>query len=356
MKKVTDTLAKVSFHEACIKALQEGDEKTHRKYVTELYNGNFGDVTKAIAKEVDEFVDITDEKFHITQCYKFLQLPTDKEQRNYAEKAAYSKIIRLKEKKILEALGSGYYRKIRTKKEVMDWWNADMNEVPIDLPFGLGNYHRVFPDNIMGAAGVSNMGKTTYTYDTIFRNLGNKELWDFYKKKYQREPLFELHDTDTGKQNTRERIQYLTNGDEDLWKRCVTTYLCKPNDPNIADLINPDMITLIDYLQFTEAFIISEVLDKIYQKLRNHKGVCFYNLQKTPGRDTGEGAYKSLHKATLYIAIDQGRMKVVKSKNRRQENIDNWYCEFTIDNRTEFNVTRPLGPEVVNEYGRRVKV
>ena len=356
MEKVTKALGQEAVWQAAIEARNKGNMEEWGKYIAELHNGKFGDADRVIAEEVEEFVMSTKKPFTSTQVYDNLQLPTDTEIRNRMRKAASQKLIRMKQAGIIESLGYGRYRRIIAEKEVMDWWNASMEEIPIVLPFGLSNYHRVFPDNMMGTAGVSNMGKTTYTYDIIARNLNNRELWDFYEKKYQKEPLFELHDTDTGRQGTRERIQYLTNGDEDLWRTCVTTYLCKPNDRYIADLIDPTMISLIDYIQFEDAYIISTVLDTIYQKLRNHKGICFYNIQKPLHRDTGEGNQRSVHKASLYIAIDKGRMKVVKAKNRRRENIDGWYCEFDITNQTEFYITRPIGPDVIDNYGKRVNI
>ena len=81
-----------------------------------------------------------------------------------------------------------------------------------------------------------------------------------------------------------------------------------------ADAIRPDEVNLIDYLELSgeKTFLVGDEIRAIYDRLGN--GLAVIALQKKKGADYGRGAEFSLEKARLYLAMDSGKLKVVKAK------------------------------------------
>lgn len=83
---------------------------------------------------------------------------------------------------------------------------------------------------------------------------------------------------------------------------------------NFADVIRPDCINIIDFLEITDNFYaIGGEIKKIFDKLGS--GLAFIALQKKKGCELGRGAEFSMEKSRLYLSIDSGELKIVKAKN-----------------------------------------
>jgi len=78
------------------------------------------------------------------------------------------------------------------------------------------------------------------------------------------------------------------------------------------------------------SFIKSAVFIKdIYDRL--NKGVCIIALQKNPDKDFGLGGQRSIEKSRLYLAMDPGKIKIVKAKNwRTHENPNGLKTDFKL--------------------------
>ena len=80
------------------------------------------------------------------------------------------------------------------------------------------------------------------------------------------------------------------------------------------DVIRPDAINIVDYLELHDDFYkVGGLLKAISDKLKS--GFALVALQKNIGRDEGLGGARSLEKPRLYLAMDHGRTKIVKAKS-----------------------------------------
>ncbi|MFC1820540.1 hypothetical protein ACFLZG_05600 [Thermodesulfobacteriota bacterium] len=79
---------------------------------------------------------------------------------------------------------------------------------------------------------------------------------------------------------------------------------------NYQDVISPDEIYIIDYLaapgsgEDPRYFAIPHMIGRIHGKM-NGTGLILICLQKDPGSRAGEGGFKTLHRANLYLTMDQ---------------------------------------------------
>jgi hypothetical protein len=91
-----------------------------------------------------------------------------------------------------------------------------------------------------------------------------------------------------------------------------------PRASNFADLILPNDITLVDYLEISEDFFrVAGMIKEIFDKL--DRGIAMIALQKNRGTDLGLGGGRSLEKARLYLSMSPGRIKITKGKNWASE-------------------------------------
>jgi hypothetical protein len=98
---------------------------------------------------------------------------------------------------------------------------------------------------------------------------------------------------------------------------------------NFADVIAPDDINIIDYLEIHDDFyLVGQLIKDIFDQL--NKGIALIAIQKPSGRATALGGERSLDKARLYIALDRpdpksddeyerekNMARIVKAKNWR---------------------------------------
>jgi len=247
---------------------------------------------RPIAQELREWIDVTLGWWSITFCYNELQVITP-EDKNIVRVS----LSRMVKKSIVERHPSraGYYRKIELECEEMDWQNAPTDDVDIKFPLDIHELVRIYPGNIIIIAGEPNAGKTAFLLETIRINMDRHSIHYFNSEMGSSELKIRLGLFEAEKA-----------WDFTAWERA----------DNFSDVIRPDMVNIIDFLDITDEFWkVGTVIKDIHAKLR--KGIAIIALQKNFGRDVGRGGELSLEKPRLYLAMSRGEIKVVKAKNWR---------------------------------------
>jgi hypothetical protein len=78
-----------------------------------------------------------------------------------------------------------------------------------------------------------------------------------------------------------------------------------------------DTLYLIDYIDAPEGddfYLIGAQIKKIDKKLQGLNSIAVIALQKPSMRDTAFGGEQTLKSATLYIALDSNKLKIVDAK------------------------------------------
>ena len=113
-----------------------------------------------------------------------------------------------------------------------------------------------------------------------------------------------------GADELRERLEYF-GYPISQWRQI--TFIDKSRD--FQDVIKPDGLNLIDYLEVTdegEFYKMGIQIKRIYEKLCT--GVAIIGLQKKFGSDFGYGGQPTADKPRLYISLEKGTLKIVKAK------------------------------------------
>jgi hypothetical protein len=274
---------------------------------------------RAIWKIVNGWMaDHRGEKFDLDTICRQLDVKTRHDRQHVAKKLAYEV-----NKGELEK-SDRIYRAIDREYTSIDWLNA--SEAPplaIRWPygirdntsFGFDGHVVISPGDIVVIAGVSNMGKSAMCLNLLWNNMdtypctlmGNEYEAGKFKRRVahmnwanpvdgQGEPKFEL----------------------------IERY------DNWADIIRPDNINIIDWINLGDAFYqIGAIIQGIKAKLRN--GIAVIVLQKTETKSLGLGGGFSEHLASLYLLIDQGRLTVRKAKEWYEVNPNGKMYGFQIE-------------------------
>ncbi len=244
-----------------------------------------------ITQEVAKWVAVTKGYFAVTSCYLELQLVT-KQQKTAARVA----IHRLWEKGILErhSQRNGVYRRVEAECQEIDWRNASTQDLNLHWPLGLSKFVKIYPGNIVVVAGTQNSGKTAFLLNFIRQNMDRCTIHYFNS---------EMGDTEL-----KLRLQKFKDINLDEWRMKVWE-----RSGNFADVIKPDAINIIDFLEIHDDFWkVGRMLKDIHDKLK--KGMAIVALQKSKGKEAGRGGDMGLEKPRLYLAVDPGRITIVKCK------------------------------------------
>ena len=289
--------------------------------------------TKGLADEVRVWVSVTDGNFSVTECNKALQSVTSVTNRNNFSAAVRMAIKRLKDEGYIRKTGEkdGVYRRVNGEAPEIDWLNAEEETWNIKWPFGIEEWVKTYPKNIIIIAGSPDAGKTAFLLNTVLLNMLDHPIHYF--------------SSEMGKVEMKMR---LSKFDEPLtrWK-----FRAVERDSNFADCVVPDQINMIDFLELTgaegaEFYKIGAFIKEIYNKLTT--GVAIIALQKQFGTNMARGGIGSLEKARLYITLERGNLKIVKAKNWATEvNPNNLNIKFKLIQGAKFIRTS----EWKKEYG-----
>lgn len=200
---------------------------------------------------------------------------------------------------------TGLIKLLDNSAPLIEWQIADVtNTVDLNWPFGLEEWVTIYPKNIIILAGAYNAGKTAFCLDFIKRNQHRVELSHLL-------PI-QFFCSEMGPEEMKVR----------RGKFGVSDWADVPRErsSNFAEVIQPDKINIIDYLEVTDSFyLIAEELTNIFNKLKG--GIALITLQKKRGEqyEFGRGAEFSLEKPRLYLSMDTGKLKIIKAKNWAQE-------------------------------------
>ncbi len=210
--------------------------------------------------------------------------------------------------------GGGSYRRLDTDATIINWQAADPTQtVPLRFPFGEHEVAKVYPKSIIIVAGSKNAGKTAYMYNFIAQNMLNFEV--------------DLFNSETSPEQMHERFQPLNIPNP-------APFTVYERYDNFADVIHPDHISVIDYLDLnSEVYLVGAEIDAIFRKLRN--GVAIIGLQKPPptvtffkgvkkviDRDLAYGGGFTAKRAILYVTMGENRLKLLYVKTPRNPRVN----------------------------------
>ena len=206
----------------------------------------------------------------------------------------------------------GVFRFTNNSVPILEWETADITAtIPLRWPFKLEEYTTLYPKNICVLAGAPNAGKTAFLLNVIYLNMDEFDI-DYYT-------------SEMGPEEMKLRLSKFEGG---AWK-----FRAYERSTNFAEVINPNRISIIDYLEITtDFFLVAQELMAIFDKLE--KGIAIIALQKkrdvgSMKYDLGRGAEFSLEKPRLYLSMDNGRLKIVKAKNWAQQGVNPNNMEWT---------------------------
>lgn len=261
---------------------------------------------QALADRIGTFVDATQGYFSVSDLDKELQIVTSQDKGN-------RRVVlhRLVGKHILERHPSkdGIFRRIENESPIIEWEIADVSNIfQINWPFELENHVLMYPKNIAIIAGSPNAGKTAFLLNLIRMNMG-KNLIHYYSSEMGAEEL---------------KLRLSKFEGVSKW-----VFDARERSSNFADVIYPDDINIIDYIEITsgEFYMIGQELRQIFDKL--NKGIAVIALQKKKGAELGRGAEFSLEKPRVYLSMDYGTLKIIKAKNWAVEGMNPNGVEFT---------------------------
>ena len=252
-------------------------------------------VIKNISGEIREWVETTNGNFSTTDCHKELQLTT-----KTTMKTANMALLRLCEGSapLLEKHGNkrGCYRKVETDIVIMDLSAPEENPLDIKFPFKIHDLVNIMPGNIILVAGAPDAGKTAFMMNFVAWNMKNFDVHYF--------------NSEMGVSELKMRLRGF---DRPLSDWTFTPY---ERSFNFADIIKPGKgkINVIDFLEIHDNFWeVGGMINDIHKKLKG--AVAVIAIQKQKGRDEGRGGNMTLEKPRLALAMDHGRIKIVKAKN-----------------------------------------
>ena len=256
-----------------------------------------------LALEVEEFIMSTSGTFMSTEIHKCLQLSTRQDMKNV------SMILkRLIERNIIQRYGekNGSFRRVESDIEIIDWKNAVTDEYPIDFPLSIGNLVKLYPGNIAVLAGATNTGKTTFMLELIRLN--------------QKRHKIIYMNSEMGASELKLRLEMF----HDVCPVDKWDFTAVERSDKFADAIEPDALNIIDFMEiYDEFWKLGGWIRDIHKKL--DKGVAVIAVQKGAStkkeqKDYGRGGELTLEKPRLYMAMDRGRIKIVKAKIWRDHN------------------------------------
>lgn len=274
-----------------------------------------------LSGEVEEFVMSTNGTFLSTDVHKCLQVSTRQEMKNVSEI-----MRRLVEKQVVEKVGhrNGEWRLVENKLEIIDWKNAITDEYPIQLPLNIHQLVKLYPGNIVVLAGASNTGKTSFLLETLRLN--------------QRKHKMRYLNSEMGASELRLRLEMFHEVCTlDKWN-----FEAVERSDNFADAIDPDAFNIIDFMEIYDDFWkLGGWIRDIHKKL--NKGIAVIAIQKKTStkkdtNDFGRGGELTIEKPRLYLAMDRGRVKIVKAKiwRSRERNPNGLIRNFKLVNGWKF--------------------
>ena len=204
---------------------------------------------------------------------------------------------------ICEPVGrnDGYYTPIDNHAQPLDWQNVGSKmDSGLILPFDLRKHVFIYPDTSIVVAGAKSAGKTGFILRTVVLNM-------------HRISVELLTNLEGGLGMLRDRFDAM---DFDI-PRPAPFKVRFVTDHFHQYIKHPNTLYVIDYIdapEGTDFYMIGAQVKKIDQKLQGLNSNAVIGLQKPTGRDTAFGGEQTLKAATLYLAMDSNKIKIVDAK------------------------------------------
>jgi hypothetical protein len=252
---------------------------------------------------IREWVLSTDGVFLSTDVAKDLNLSTRVDRGNL------SKVLeRLRKENLIAKHGDrrGQFRVVDHSMAPMNWKDADVsNTVNLALPLGLHKLMHLYPKNVIVIAGDTNAGKTAYLLNLVRENAGDFKITYFTN--------------DETPEEIRKRVNRFSEAgmDTEPFDKCQFI----PRASNFLDVMDPDGVSIIDYLKLTDQFWkVGEEIERIRERLM--KGVAIIAIQKDKNAAMGRGGDFAAEAARLYFTLEKNMVNIVKMKNLVDNNKD----------------------------------
>lgn len=179
----------------------------------------------------------------------------------------------------------------------IDFMKASDGEIPFKWPLGVGQHYRLLPKTVSVLAGEQNAGKTAFLLALSGMNLKEHEIHYF--------------SSEMGPEEFKKRLQEF-QPEIPLKEWTKHNFFPHERDSNFADVIKPDAINIVDYLEVDgsegrEFWRVGGMLKDIRDRL--NKGVAIVALQKNPdtkkkeSHNLGLGGYRGMEKPRLYMSM-----------------------------------------------------
>ncbi|KKL08634.1 hypothetical protein LCGC14_2573910 [marine sediment metagenome] len=204
---------------------------------------------------------------------------------------------------ICESVGrnDGYYIPIDNHAQALDWQSVGSKiDSGLILPFDLRKYVFIYPDTTIVFAGSKSSGKTGVLYRTVVLNM-------------HRIKVVLLTNLEGGLAMLKDRFDAM-----DIEIPVPAPFEVKFVTDHFHQYIkDPKTLYVLDYIdapEGTDFYMIGAQIKKIDQKLQGLGSNAVIGVQKPVGRDTAFGGEQTLKAATLYIAMDSNKLKIVDAK------------------------------------------
>jgi len=281
-----------------------------------------------------DFIHLVEGTFTSRQIWSELNIQTPE-----GKSVLRTYLHRMTEAGIVDKTGvDGTFRKVDSEKKVIDWRSANPeNIIPIKWPFELEKYAAMYPKNVAIIAGSKQEGKTTFLYNFIKLNC----------HRYQ----IDLYNSETGAEQMKDRFTDLGIPDD-------ASFNVYERYDNFADIIEPDRISVIDYLDMNSEFYLAGAeIDAIFRKLTT--GIAVIGMQIPPptvtfvkgvkkviDRDYAYGGGTTAKRAFIYVSMSSRKLKLKHAKKPAQKRVnpENMAWEYSFDENGQFaNIQRYYG-------------
>ena len=285
---------------------------------------------------IEEWVSLTKGQFNVRDMWNEIGIDSIE-----GKKHLRTILKRIEDRGIIKQLDRGYgnYRVVDSEAPVMNWRSADSgNIVPLKWPFGVEQYASIYPKNIVIIAGCKQQGKSTFLYNFIKLNMYNYQI--------------DLFNSETGVEQMKDR--FLDLGiPEDAPFNVYERY------DNFADVIKPDRISVIDYLDMNSEFYLAGAeIDAIFRK--ETTGIAVIGMQIPPPsvtyvkgvkkvieRDYAYGGGTTAKRAFIYLSMGSHKLKLKHAKKPAQKNVSpenmQWSYDFDSETGDFINIERYYG-------------
>ena len=210
-------------------------------------------------------------------------------------------IKELCEHHICESLGrrDGWYRPVEDGVKPINFSELRPRDFPVILPFDLRKYVFIYPDTTIVIAGSKSSGKTGFIYRTVAMNMNKINT-------------ILLSNMEGGRELMYDRFKVMGI---DLAK--VSDFVYPVGDHFHDHVKEKDTLYLMDYIDAPvgdDFYLIGAQIKQVDRKLQGLNSIAIIGLQKPTDRDTAFGKEQTLKVASLYIAMDSHKLKIVDAK------------------------------------------